>query len=49
MRLALFITMETAAVVADGDKIPKGEDSGVNVVMFVMTRGAGGFGFCGGS
>lgn len=46
MRLALFITKETAAVVAEGDNIPSGEDSGVRVVILVMTSGAGSLGFC---
>lgn len=49
MRLALFITMETAAVVAEGERTPSGEDSGVRVAMLVTTKGAGSLGLLIGS
>jgi hypothetical protein len=41
--------METAAVVAEGERMPKGEDSGVSVAMLVTIKGAGSLGLFVGS
>lgn len=48
-RLAPFIAMETAAVVAAGESTPSGEDSGVSVAVVTKGsgRGLGTFGICG--
>ena len=48
-RLAPFIAMETAAVVAAGDNTPRGEESGVIVPVVTKGRGkgCGTFGTCG--
>ena len=48
-RLAPFIAIETAAVVAAGDNTPRGEESGVSVPVVTIGsgRGLGTFEICG--